>query len=140
VNTVAQTLDGRALIASDALAFDAAGRPVLQGSACRDCHGRVFPPVAVCPECMSERIERVALSAEGTLYAFTVVHVAPKGWRVPYVAGYVDLPEGVRVFTHVVGADPSSLAIDMKVRLTTADLGIDETGRAFASYAFSPAR
>ena len=38
----------------------------------------------------------------GSLYAWSVVHVAPKGWNVPYIAGYVDLPESVP-FAHIVG-------------------------------------
>lgn len=140
MNTVAQALGGHALIAGDALGRDASGAPVLMGAECRDCRARVFPPVAVCPECMSENIGRIELAREGRLYTWSVVHVGPKGWRVPYIAAYVDLAEGVRVFTHVVGADPKTLTMDMTVRLTTADLGVDEAGKVFASYAFTPAR
>lgn len=88
---------------------------------------------------MSEHITQCALSPEGTLYAWSVVHVAPKGWNVPYIAAYVDLPEKVRVFTHVVGARPDELRTDMKVRLTHAVLGTDEAGQPVASYAFAPA-
>jgi uncharacterized OB-fold protein len=88
---------------------------------------------------MSEKMNPVRLSREGTLYSWSVVHVAPKGWKVPYIAAYVDLPEGVRVFTHVVGADAKKLAMDMKVRLTTATLGTGEDGKPMASYAFTPA-
>jgi uncharacterized OB-fold protein len=37
----------------------------------------------------------------GTLYGFTVCHTAPSGWRAPYLQAYVELPEGIRVFTLV---------------------------------------
>lgn len=111
----------------------------LIGSTCLECGARVFPPVAVCPECMSEKMADLPLSQEGTLYAWSVVHVAPKGWTVPYIAGYVDLPERVRIFTHVVGAQPEALRTDMKVRLTSATLGKDENGQPLESYAFTPA-
>jgi benzoylsuccinyl-CoA thiolase BbsA subunit len=87
---------------------------------------------------MSEDLEPLALSREGRLYSWSTVYVAPKEWRVPYIAGYVDLPEGVRVFAHVVG-DGSRLAMDMKVRLTVAELGTDATGKPVTSYAFEPA-
>jgi len=112
----------------------------LIGSVCQDCGARLFPPAAVCPECMSERMAELPLSREGTLYAWSVVHVAPKGWKTPYIAGYVDLPEQVRVFTHVVGARPDELQSDMKVRLTSANLGIGDDGQPLDSYAFTPAR
>ena len=50
---------------------------------------------------------------------------------LPFVAGYVDLPEGVRVFAHIVGGDPKALRFDMPVEVITAVLGADEQGRAF---------
>ena len=127
------------LIAGDAVAWDADGAPYLVGSACRACAARVFPPVPVCPECLSEDLERAPLGRRGALYSFSTVHVAPPGWRTPYVAGYVDLPEGVRVFAHIVGAAPDALDMDMEVELTTAPLGTGADGAPFASYGFAPA-
>lgn len=126
------------LIAGDAVAQGRDGRPQLIGTSCRACSARVFPPVPVCPECLSEDLDRLGLSRQGTLYSFSTVHVAPRGWLVPYVAGYVDLPEGVRVFAHVVGAAPDTLSMDMQVELTTAELGVDGDGASFSSYAFTP--
>ena len=61
------------------------------------------------------------------LYTWSVVHVAPKGWNVPYIAGYVDLPESVRVFAHIVGVDAVDLEMDTVVTLTTV-VGADENG------------
>ena len=124
-------LDGNALrVAAD-------GTPTLIGLECIDCGARAFPPAPVCPECMSENVSDIALSGSGTLYTWSVVHVAPKGWRVPYVAGYVDLPDGVRVFAHIVDTLASDLEMDMEVTLTTAILGENEDG-PLESYAFVP--
>ena len=126
------------LIAGEAVQTSTDGNPYLIGSACRKCSARLFPPVTICPECLSEDLVSLDLSRRGTLYSFSTVHVAPRGWNVPYVAGYVDLPEGVRVFAHVVGAESESLDMDMAVELTTAELGIDSEGSFFSSYAFTP--
>ena len=126
------------LIAGDAVDANGNGAPVLVGAKCRDCGQTVFPPVTICSSCMSEDIERVHLPAQGTLYSWSVVHVAPRGWTVPYIAGYVDLMEGVRVFTHIVDADPDKLEMDMQVALCTATLGTDTDGTPVASYAFVP--
>jgi uncharacterized OB-fold protein len=131
--SVAEIID----LAGDAMANDASGAPRLIGSACNECDAKMFPPVTVCPECMSENLARLELSVEGTLYSWSVVHAAPKGWRLPYIAAYVDLPEGVRVFTHIVEADADSLAFDMTVKLCRARLGTGEDGAAIESYAFT---
>lgn len=123
----------------DGIAIGADGRPTLTGSECAECGARVYPAAAVCHACMSENLRPLALSTAGTLYSWSVVHIAPKGWNTPYIAAYVDLPEGVRVFTHIVEADPARLVMDMRVRLCTAVLGTGEDGRPMASYAFTPA-
>lgn len=123
-----------------ALDRDAEGGPRLMGSECAECGQRVFPPTDVCPECMSEAIRPLPLSRAGTLYSYSVVHAAPKGWSLPYVAAYVDLPEGVRVFAHIVEADAGTLAMDSPVTLTVAALGTDEDGAAMEGFAFRPAR
>ena len=125
-------------LAGDAIGTDAAGAPVLFGSQCGDCAAKLFPPAEVCPECMSENMHRLALASRGTLYSWSLVHAAPKGWTAPYIAAYVDLPDGVRVFAHIVDADPDRLRIDMAVMLCVRQLGIGEDGAAFTSYAFAP--
>jgi uncharacterized OB-fold protein len=125
------------LLAGSAVRVGADGTVYLVGVQCAGCQTKVFPPVPVCPECMSEDIDRIDLSSDGSLYSWSVVHVAPKGWNVPYIAGYVDLPDDVRVFAHITGADPGSLEMDMAVTLTTAVLG-DKDGAAVESYAFTP--
>ena len=126
-------LDGAAL----RLATD--GTLKLIGLECADCGTRAFPPAPVCPECMSENVRDFELSDSGSLYTWSVVHVAPKGWNVPYIAGYVDLPESVRVFAHIVGVDAVDLEMDMAVTLTTTVVGADENGTV-ESYAFTPAK
>jgi len=136
---VAEEMAEKIDLAGDALAEDADGILHLIGTLCRDCDTRLFPPVEICPECLSEELAPVALSQHGTLYSWSVVHVAPKGWRLPYIAGYVDLPDGVRVFAHIVGAASDALAFDMAVELCRAELGTGEDGRPVESYAFTPA-
>ena len=128
------------LIAGEAVRIADDGRPTLIGSECADCATRVFPPVVLCPECMGENVAPLALARTGRLYSYCTVHVAPRGWAVPYIAGYVDLPEGVRVFTHVVDAAEDRLSMEMEVELTTAILGTESDGEAFSSYAFRPSQ
>jgi|MDTA01.2.fsa_nt_gb uncharacterized OB-fold protein len=133
----AEEMHEQPLLAGDAVRVETDGGAKLVGIVCGDCEAKVFPPVPVCPECMSENVSEIELSDQGSLYTWSVVHVAPKNWKVPYTAGYVDLPEGVRVFAHIVGADSNKLEMDMPMFLTTAVLGQDEAGPV-ESYAFTP--
>jgi uncharacterized OB-fold protein len=78
---------------------DEAGRPWLLASRCGRCAELAFPPRRVCPRCKhrATAVERVGEGAR--LFSFTVCHAAPEGWDAPYLQGYVELPEGIRVFT-----------------------------------------
>jgi uncharacterized OB-fold protein len=136
----AQELHEALNLAGDAVERDAGGAVHLIGTECNDCGKRVFPPTGVCPECMSENVARLKLGSRGTLYSWSVVHAAPRGWRLPFVAAYVDLPEGVRVFAHMVDVDPGTLVMDMKVEVCMATLGTDETGATVESYSFVPVK
>ncbi|MBK20379.1 MAG: hypothetical protein CMM52_16225 [Rhodospirillaceae bacterium] len=125
-------------LAGDAVSRAADGTVQLVGSECGECGKNVFPPTDVCPQCMSENLSSRKLSAQGKLYSWSVVHAAPKGWDLPFIAAYVDLPEEVRVFAHIVDADPEALEMEMPVEARIAVLGSDESGTAIESYAFTP--
>jgi len=74
---------------------------------------------------MSENIQPARMPREGVLYAFSTVHVAPKKWTSPMRIGYVDLPDGVRVFTHLAG---DGFAIGDRVVADLGPVGRDDTG------------
>ena len=107
-----------------AMEIDAGGRTVLIGGACRDCGNRAFPRAEVCCACMSEDIAAEPMPRSGTLYAFSTVHVASKKWKKPMRVGYVDLPNGVRVFSHLEG----ELAIGDLMEAGLGIVGEDENG------------
>lgn len=88
----------------------------LVGQTCQDCGKSLFPRTGVCPACQSVNVADSEMPDEGVLYSWSVVHVAPRPWATPYVIGYVDLPNQVRVFSHIGGA-PEALRVDMPVRL-----------------------
>lgn len=78
--------------------------PRLMASRCELCDEQAFPRRSVCPRCKRPSMRPVHLGEHGTLFSFTVCHVAPSGWRAPYLQAYVELPEGLRVFTLVSDA------------------------------------
>ncbi|MFC9359869.1 Zn-ribbon domain-containing OB-fold protein [Rhodococcus sp. NPDC057014] len=87
--------------------WDAAksGRFVLKR--CRACGVVVWYPRAICPDCWSTDTEWFEASGRGSVYTFTIVRrgAGPYAECGPYVVAYVELAEGPRVMTNIVGDD-----------------------------------
>lgn len=120
-----------------ALGVDSDGQPVLIGCVCEACGNRMFPFALVCPVCMSEDMARAAMPREGSLYSFTVLHVGPNTWKRPFVVGYVDLDNGVRVFSHLRGTE---FQIDQPVELAVAEIGKTVDGTPIMTSVFQQAK
>jgi uncharacterized OB-fold protein len=91
---------------------------------CQDCQTAIFYPRSVCPSCMSDRVDWVAASGRGTIYSYTVVRRAPPQFveDAPYVVALIDLAEGVRLMSNVVGASPSDVRIGAVVEVVFEDV------------------
>jgi uncharacterized OB-fold protein len=113
----------------------------LIGSRCRVCGRTFFPKQSVCRICMvDETMEETTLSTKGKIDTYTVVHVAPMGFKAPYIQGFVDLPEGPRIFSIITGWDPSGKALEegMEVELMIDKITEDEKGNDLIGYKFRP--
>jgi uncharacterized OB-fold protein len=75
-------------------------------------------PREFCPFCWGEDVTWEEASGRATLYTWSVVHrndLPPFGDRTPYVAAVVDLAEGPRMMTEVVGCEPGELRAGAEV-------------------------
>lgn len=100
------------------------GRLVVQR--CAACGRLQHPPGQVCARCLSEDLGAEPVSGFGHVHAFTVVERAmlpDLRALVPYVVALVDLDEGVRMVSNVVGAEPAMVAIGARLRVAFRDLG-----------------
>jgi len=100
------------------------GRLVLQK--CRDCGHLDFMPRHVCPKCWSEAKEWQDADGAGTVHSFSIVHRAPlPAFRddVPYVVALIDLAEGPRMMTNIIGDNALDVAIGDAVTLCFEDRG-----------------
>jgi len=113
-------------------------KPRLFGSRCNPCGQLSFPPRKVCSNCFSEEREIIPLSTDGKLYSYTIVEYPAPGLLGPYAIGYVDLPEGVRVFSILAGWDRKSLRVGMDVELTLGKFKDDKEGNEIVTYQFRP--
>ncbi len=135
VNPDAANADSR-FVAPDLVRRDAHGKPHLVGGRCAKCGAFSFPSAAICTQCLSEEIESVNLGDEGSLYSYSIVHQAPKGWTTPYALGYVDLPGDVRVLAHI-DVPHDAIKMDMPVKLGVGVVGSDPAGAPLMSYTFT---
>jgi uncharacterized protein len=64
-------------------------------------------------------IEWREVAGAGTVYAFTVTHRAPPAFRgrEPYVVATIELDEGVRLMSNVVGPAAADVRVGARVRL-----------------------
>ena len=88
---------------------------------CLDCDGPVFFPRAVCPRCLGTALEWRPSHGTGTVYAGTVEHRPQNPMmadRAPYVVALVDVDDGWRMLTGVVGCDPDEVVVGMRVTVT----------------------
>src|SRR5690242_12608965 len=86
----------------------AAADGVLLLQRCTACATRRFYPRLLCPECHSDDHTWQEASGRGSVYSYSVVHRAPSPalqGEAPYVVALIDLDEGVRMFSRVLG-DP----------------------------------
>lgn len=115
---------------------DGSGR--LLGSRCRNCGAHFFPIREACSGCLGTDLETVRFSTTATLYTFSVVRQSLPTFPVPYVLGYVDLPEGVRIMTQISGIDPEEVEIGMDLELAVEPFGTGDDGETLWGYRFHP--
>ena len=105
--------------------WEALARHELWFQRCRDCGTARLYPRALCTSCLSSATEWVRATGRGTVYTFTVTHQnqAP-GFReeLPYVLAIVQLDEGPKLMTNVVGCAPDAVRIGMPVEVVFEDV------------------
>jgi uncharacterized OB-fold protein len=121
--------------------WEGAGRGEIVLQRCRDCGAVQHKPRALCVSCLSGAIEHFVASGRGRVYTFTVTHQNQQpGFReaCPYVLAWIELEEGPRLLSNVVGCEPSQLRIDLPVVADFASPERDD-GEAFGVPRFRPA-
>lgn len=100
--------------------WEGCGRHELVLQRCRDCSAVQYRPRALCVSCLSDGIEHFLASGRGTVHTFTITHQnQARAFRnaLPYVLAWVDLEEGPRLLTNIVGCEPEQVQIGMPVKV-----------------------
>ncbi|MHB1420296.1 MAG: Zn-ribbon domain-containing OB-fold protein [Bacillota bacterium] len=105
--------------------WDQAREHRLVAQYCSSCQSFFFYPRSFCPECLSPETEWKEVSGRGAVYTYTVVRRSPSPafqQDVPYVLAVVELAEGIRLMTNVVGCPPESVKVGMPVEVVFEDV------------------
>lgn len=79
---------------------------------CSDCQQHIFYPRIICPGCGSQQLEWVQASGKGVVYSTSVARGMPEP---DYNIALVDLEEGPRMLSRVVGLPPDQVFIGLEV-------------------------
>lgn len=107
--------------------FDAAreGRLCLQKCP-RD--GFFFYPRSRCPHCLQDDWAWEDVSGKGVLYAFTIDRFGldpAQRPQLPLIVAIVELAEGPRLTSRIVGCTPEEVEVGMPLEVTFEDLGAE---------------
>ncbi len=87
---------------------------------CDACGKYWFPPSLLCPHCNATKWTWTSTSGGGRIFSFVVYHrVYHPGFagEVPYAVAVIELDEGPRMISNVIGIAPDKLACDMRVEV-----------------------
>ncbi len=101
--------------------WDACKQGKLMLQRCTQCGHYRFPPTYFCSKCRSAECEWVESKGHGRVFSWIVVrHPVPRdvyATDVPYVVALVELDEGVRIPSNIVGIVPEKVTAGMPVRV-----------------------
>lgn len=108
--------------------FEAAKEHRLVVQRCASCKTLRHPPGPCCPECQSFEWDTVEASGRATLYSYVVAH-HPRhpAFDYPLLVAVVELEEGTRLITNLVGVEPDDVVIGMPLTLEWLDADPDLT-------------
>jgi len=101
--------------------FAAAREHRLVVQRCRKCGHRRFPPREICSRCLGREAEWVPSSGRGTVLSYNLMHqVYHPGFasEVPYAVVLVELEDGGRMISNVVGCPLDGVRIGLAVEVT----------------------
>lgn len=87
---------------------------------CDTCDRFIWYPREACPRCLGRDLHWEPLAGTGSIYSFNIMRKPGNPMMsddVPYVVALVDLDEGIRITTNIVGDIDGSLRCDQRVEV-----------------------
>jgi len=105
--------------------FEGAKHHELMLQRCKACGAYLYPVKLRCDNCLEGDLEWVKASGKGKLYSFGLMHqLYHPGFteEIPYNVAVVELDEGIRIVSNIVGCPNSELRVDMPLEVTFEDI------------------
>ena len=111
----------------EAVWFEHCRRHRLMIQHCAACGTSQFPPRSVCKECLAASPDWVEASGRGTVFTYTIQHRDAPGFagQRPYAVAMVELAEGPRMLSRIVGSDDIRIGMPVEVRWASIGNGFD---------------
>jgi len=116
---------------------ETSGKGSLVGARCKQCGQIIFPGRETCLNCLGHDLETIHLSQNGKLFTYTIVHMPSEHFEPPYAVGWIEMPEGVRIFSQIRGWREHPLATGMEMELHFETLW-EEEEKEVIGYVFRP--
>jgi uncharacterized protein len=102
----------------NAFFWDGAARGELLGQRCSGCGAYQHPPRPMCPRCHAVKMTAVRLSGRGRVHSWIIPrHPPPIGFAEPPIVALIDLEEGIRLVSNIVGELPERIEAGMNVEV-----------------------
>ena len=99
--------------------WEACARQELTAQRCDDCGRFRYPPAAQCPNCLSENSTWQRLSGRGQVYSWSVIHHEfTPAYPPPYNVAIIELDEGIRMPSNIIGCDNADIRAGMPVEVS----------------------
>jgi uncharacterized OB-fold protein len=105
--------------------WDSARAHALELQCCGNCGRFRYPVAPFCPHCLSEEATWKPVSGKATVYSFIIVHQRydPSfAEDLPYNVTVVELEEGPRLVTNLVGIANDQIRVGMPLTITYEDI------------------
>lgn len=100
--------------------WEGAQRHELQVQKCAQCGALIHFPREQCPRCACNKLTWCRVSGRGHIYSYTIVHQShhPAFQRdTPYCLAIVELDEGPRMVTNIIGCAMDEIACGVPVQV-----------------------
>jgi uncharacterized OB-fold protein len=92
--------------------WEGCGQHELRLQHCANCDRFQFYPRIICSQCDGDALSWLPVSGRGRIASFTVVRRGiSRAYEAPYIVALIDLDEGPRMMSSVVGCEPESVAV-----------------------------
>lgn len=112
------------------------GKPYLIGKRCKKCGNLQFPQKGFCQKCLSDDLVDEKIGTEGKLFSYTTTYGKVSRLTGPFDVGYVQLPEGIRIFAPIHKNEDQEYRIGQEMKLEIEDIWEADDGVTETAYSY----